>query len=105
MLWWDKHIAQEMKSNTSQRPHEVLVVSHGGCISTMVKNLMQSGRVEAQEVINWTVYNVSITTIEIEGNGKGRLVKYSDISHLPSPEDLVQSNADILTGVSGRPAA
>ncbi|KAJ3760805.1 phosphoglycerate mutase-like protein [Lentinula raphanica] len=97
LSWWDTDIVAGSTNTPGKTPHELLVVSHGGFISSLVKNLISSGRVEAEagQVTNWTCLNLSITTIEMEKGLKPRLVRYSDISHLET-EELVQYNADVL---------
>ncbi|KAK7467604.1 hypothetical protein VKT23_004657 [Stygiomarasmius scandens] len=92
LAWWDNEIVNKLETDSNQRT--VLLVSHGGFISSLVKMLISTGRIQASEAItNWTCFNVSITTIEIEYTGKGRLVKYSDVSHLDKSK-LVHANAD-----------
>ncbi|KAF5373642.1 hypothetical protein D9758_000935 [Tetrapyrgos nigripes] len=98
MAWWDTQIVNGLVRKLDQPtkdPLQVLLVSHGGFISGLVKMLINSGRVQPsnEPIANWTCYNVSITTIELEQTGNGRLLKYSDISHLDSSR-LVQANAD-----------
>jgi 2,3-bisphosphoglycerate-dependent phosphoglycerate mutase len=99
--WWDKEIvnkltvALEQPIESTRAPLQILLVSHGGFISSLVKILISSGRVRPPDepITNWTCFNVSITTIELEQTGKGQVVKYSDISHLDSSK-LLHANAD-----------
>ncbi|KAJ4478476.1 phosphoglycerate mutase-like protein [Lentinula aciculospora] len=97
LSWWDMEIIKRLAGAGGNRPQEVLVVSHGGFISSLVKNLISSGRVEAkpEQVTNWTCFNLSITTIDMKEGSKPLLVSYSNISHLKA-EELVQYNADVL---------
>ncbi|KAF9059091.1 phosphoglycerate mutase-like protein [Rhodocollybia butyracea] len=94
--WWDTTV-KELTEAPGKKPYEVLVVSHGGFISALVKNLISTGRVETEpnQVTNWICFNLSITKIEVEEGSKARLVTYSDISHLKA-SDLVTYNADVL---------
>lgn len=96
LSWWDEQIVDGLANAPVKTSHQVLVVSHGGFISALVKNLISSGRVKAEpeQVTDWICFNVSVTTIEVEKK-QGRLVSYSDVSHL-NAADLVQYNADIL---------
>ncbi|KAH7874826.1 histidine phosphatase superfamily [Lentinula edodes] len=97
LSWWDTDIVEGLTGTPRKVPREVLVVSHGGFISSLVRNLISSGRIEAEpeQVTNWTCFNLSITTIDFEEGIKPRLVSYSNISHLEA-EELVQYNADVL---------
>ncbi|KAJ3809892.1 phosphoglycerate mutase-like protein [Lentinula lateritia] len=97
LSWWDTDIVKGLTGTPGKVPREVLVVSHGGFISSLVRNLISSGRIEAEpgQVTNWTCFNLSVTTIDLEEGIKPRLVSYSNISHLEA-EGLVQYNADVL---------
>ncbi|KAJ3980134.1 phosphoglycerate mutase-like protein [Lentinula detonsa] len=97
LSWWDTEIIAKFAATPGNVPHEVLVVSHGGFISSLVKNLISSGRVLAgpEQVANWTCLNLSITTIVVQEGSKPTLASYSDTSHLKT-EELVQYNADVL---------
>ncbi|KAF5388900.1 hypothetical protein D9757_005085 [Collybiopsis confluens] len=96
--WWDREIVQgaaHAPPKAKDVPYEILVVSHGGFISSLVRHLVSSGRARG-EVSSWICHNVSITEIELAG-GKpgGKLIRYSDTAHTEA-ERLVQYNADIL---------
>ncbi|EEB92724.1 hypothetical protein MPER_08727 [Moniliophthora perniciosa FA553] len=82
--------------------HEVLVVSHGGFIGALVQNLLLTKRVvplNESTIWSWKCYNASITTIDLDKDGKGRLLKYSDISHLGAASAKVtQVVADVEAG-------
>lgn len=97
LSWWDEQIIDGLADASVKTPRQVLVVSHGGVISQLVKNLISSGRVktEPEQVPGWTCFNVSVTTIEVMENKQARLVSYSDVSHLNAAE-LVQYNVDDL---------
>ncbi|KAK7040824.1 hypothetical protein VNI00_009420 [Paramarasmius palmivorus] len=92
-------------TETQPKRHEVLVVSHGGFIGTLVKNLLLTKRITPVKELtswSWKCFNVSITTIELDENGKGRLLKYADISHLGAASGKVaQIVADVEAGDAG----
>ncbi|ESK90189.1 phosphoglycerate mutase [Moniliophthora roreri MCA 2997] len=82
--------------------HEVLVVSHGGFIGALVQNLLLTKRIvplNESTARSWKCYNASITTIDLDEDGKGRLLKYGDISHLGAASAKVtQIIADVEAG-------
>ncbi|KAE9398984.1 phosphoglycerate mutase-like protein [Gymnopus androsaceus JB14] len=101
LTWWDTQIVDGLTKAPGKKPHQVLVVSHGGFISALVKNLISSGRVKAEaEITNWICFNVSVTTIEVEENSEARLVRYSDVQHL-KVDELVSYNADVVKAAEG----
>ncbi|KAJ7572587.1 phosphoglycerate mutase-like protein [Mycena floridula] len=79
--WWDKHI---LDANMDLSSSTVLVTSHGGYISVLMKNLIQNKKIQcAQEILNWKCDNCSITILEVDGgSGMGTLIQYSDNEHL-----------------------
>ncbi|THV03915.1 phosphoglycerate mutase-like protein [Dendrothele bispora CBS 962.96] len=97
LAWWDSEIVNGLCKQTPEGSvadqRTVLLVSHGGFISGLVRMLIKSGRIQAEPITNWTCFNVSVTTIEMENSGKGRLVKYSDTTHLDRSK-LLHANAD-----------
>jgi broad specificity phosphatase PhoE len=93
--WWNKFILQYLSTvPVRDTPYEVLVVSHGGWIGTLVRTLVNSRKLKAAEgiVITGTCLNVSVTRIEMEDNRNGAVTKYGDISHLVG--NFVETNAD-----------
>jgi len=106
--WWSDVITAYVDSLTSAaretesrkdsipQPACVLVVSHGGYISRLISNLVQSGKVRCAQgvVVNGKCWNASISVIDVYGDGQGVLVSYSDTTHLKV--DLVQTNADVI---------
>lgn len=83
MVWWRDAIVERTASlSMGGEPYNILVVSHGGFISTLVKSLVRSGKVTADRVkILQNLPNMSVSIIEWDGV-TWRLVKYGDISHL-----------------------
>jgi len=83
MAWWrDAIVACTAPLSIGREPYNILVVSHGGFISTLVKNLIRSSKVTSDAVkILPSLPNVSVSVIEWDGE-IWRLVKYGDISHL-----------------------
>jgi len=94
--WWNTSILQYL-SNLPARdtPYEVLIVSHGGWIATLVRTLVNSRKLKiAEGIAIGECPNVSVTRIEMEDNRNGTVTKYGDISHLVGK--VVQTNADEL---------
>ncbi|KAG7092948.1 hypothetical protein E1B28_009250 [Marasmius oreades] len=94
--------------------HHVLVVSHGGFIGSLVRKLVETGRIQSLRKTpmrgsNWVCHNTSITTIDVGEDGKGTLVKYADIAHMleaVKEGKVATRNADVpqeaMNAVSGR---
>ncbi len=91
--WWGKDIVQYVASLPSrEEPYNVLVVSHGGLIGTLVRTLVQNGSVRPKKgVVLASCPNTSISVVEWEGR-MGRLVRYGDASHLSTGP--LEVNAD-----------
>lgn len=84
LAWWRKDIVEYTASLPPREdPYNILVVSHGGFLGTLVKNLIRNGEVslEKEVVILALLPNVSVSLIEWDGE-RGRLVRYGDASHL-----------------------
>lgn len=95
--WWSTTLQRlsELQAHQEQ-PYNVLIVSHGGWIQTLMRTLVNSRKLKvAKGVAINSCLNVSVTTIETDGNRKGVVVKYGDVSHLITK--AVASNADELT--------
>lgn len=88
---WD---AAELGHETSQERRDVLIVSHGGLIGILLQALCR-GTVRVEKGVRLTkCVNASITVIEIEAaSGRGRITKFSDVSHLTVP--VVEENVDV----------
>ncbi|KXN92256.1 hypothetical protein AN958_08709 [Leucoagaricus sp. SymC.cos] len=83
LTWWKKAIVDYTASlPLREEPYRILAVSHGGFISTLVRNLIHGGQLISEKVVILpSLRNVSVTTIEWDGK-VWRLVKYGDASHL-----------------------
>ncbi|KAL0565850.1 hypothetical protein V5O48_016170 [Marasmius crinis-equi] len=115
MSWWDTDILGLTKrpvqsldlpnhQNENEKQHHILIVSHGGFIGTVVKQLLDTGRISdsssspAMTQMKWSL-NTSITTIDIDESGEGTLVKYADIGHMLDAVRegrIVEKNVDVL---------
>lgn len=101
--WWREAVmpwvkayweAAELGHETSQGRKDVLIVSHSGLISVLLRALSR-GMVRVEDGVRLTrCANASITVVEIEAaSGKGRIGRFSDVSHLTVP--LVEENVDV----------
>lgn len=97
--WWNQRALHRTASFPPRdTPYHILVVTHGGFIRTLVKNLIQSRKARCDEgVVIWKCFNSSVTIIEVGNDRKGIIMKYADISHLGAMADVVESNADEVT--------
>ena len=78
---------------------DVLVVSHGAYINTLCHVLVATGVIEMDPNMRMgSCYNTSVTVIEMRRDKRGKLIKYSDISHILYTEEVVQANADEQSG-------
>jgi probable phosphoglycerate mutase len=93
--WWEKIILKRTASLTPRSdPYNILVVTHGGFIGTMVRNLIQAKQMKCKQgVVIWRCANTSVTVIEVDRNRQGTVVKYGDTSHMKRNEGAVD-NAD-----------
>ena len=100
--WWsDTIIPYALTSLHGRGPGEglgptpILLVSHGGYIHKMVSRLIETGQVvDSEGVMTGKCWNASVSVIEVEADGKGVLVTYSDTLHLKG--DLVDVNVDVV---------
>lgn len=92
--WWNRAIAKHLPEfSETAFPLNVLIVSHGAYITTLVRALCAAGIVVPLPGIRFgSVYNTSITIIDMRRDRRGKLLKYADISHLAEP--AVAHNAD-----------
>jgi len=94
--WWNTSILHYLVTLPAREtPYEILVVSHGGWIGTLVRTLVNSRKLKAEGITIGKCLNVSLTRIEMEDNQNGTVTKYSDVSHLVGK--FVETNADVLT--------
>lgn len=92
--WWNRVIAKHLPefSETSS-PLNVLIVSHGAYITTLVRALCAARIVVPLPGVRiGSVYNTSVTIIDMRRDRRGKLLEYADISHLAEP--AVTHNAD-----------
>lgn len=94
LKWWDEAIASELPNiPISTSPYNILVVSHGAYIATLVRALCAAKIIEPLAGLRFgSVYNTSVTIIDMRRDKRGTLVEYADISHLVAP--AVANNAD-----------
>lgn len=92
--WWSRTLQTFSALQDRVPPYNVLIVTHGGLIRTLVRTLVGSRKLTiAPGVATDTIcLNVSITQIEIDGSGKGVVIRYGDTSHLITK--AVENNAD-----------
>ena len=96
--WWDRVIlGQVLSRQKGLDVTGVLVGTHGGVITTLTRQLIGSRKVRcADGVIILRCMNASISVIEVYEDGRGELVRFSDVDHLQKMAVPLASNADIL---------
>ena len=85
--WWNRKIMQSVLSRSKDNDDEVanvLVVTHGGAIHTLVEDLLGSRKIKAAKgVAHDKCMNGSITIIEVERSSRrGHLLAFGDVQHL-----------------------
>ncbi|KDR73566.1 hypothetical protein GALMADRAFT_619803 [Galerina marginata CBS 339.88] len=95
--WWNQQILGHVLAKRNEaETMTVVVTTHGGFITTLVRALIGSRKVKCGPgVVVWRCMNASVTVIEVGENRKGTLVAYGDVSHLDGVAAL-ESNADIV---------
>lgn len=95
--WWEELVQMLLGLKDRDEPYNVLAVSHGGFIGTLVRQLIQTQNVrnERMLVVQRTLLNCSISLIELNDDGEGLLVKYSDVEHMNDGAGLIQDNVDV----------
>jgi 2,3-bisphosphoglycerate-dependent phosphoglycerate mutase len=95
--WWKKSLipcASRLQKEDSKDSSQILMVSHGGFIGTLVQELYGSRHVKlAPGVKIGHCLNTAICEIVLEGN-KGTIVRYGDVSHLE--QEAVGFNVDTI---------
>ncbi|KAF9027055.1 phosphoglycerate mutase-like protein [Hymenopellis radicata] len=81
--WWDGLVAD--CGSTRSGAQNVLAVSHGGFIITLVKALLARGKMSGSDAEG----------DYIEMDGTARLVRYGDISHLDGKFKVLDRNVDV----------
>lgn len=109
--WWTTSLLPCALSSFSEvgEQRNILVMSHGGFITTLVRELLASGQLEcANDIVMGQCFNTAVAVIEVHGRkvegekltiGKAVLVKYGDVSHLGT-EEVRESNWDELAAKS-----
>ena len=99
LTWWKQTILQTILQHPSSVTRHILVTSHGGFISTLVRALVVNQLVTPATglvMTGWNCLNSAVTIIEVEEDGKGTLLVYGDASHLEGK--AVGVNADAVGG-------
>lgn len=95
--WWNNTLLPYLSSQPQRdSPYEILMMSHGGFIGTLVRSLIKEKQLSKPEgVFIGQCFNVSVTKIEMEDNQKGEVVQYGGLSHLLGvKQTVIESNAD-----------
>ncbi|KAH8099524.1 phosphoglycerate mutase-like protein [Cristinia sonorae] len=97
--WWKRNIIQRhvhgasSHANSGSAAVNVLVVSHGGAIGTLVLGLVGSRKVRCGKgVAVGRCMNASVSVVELGEDGAGVLVSFGDTTHLEG--ELVAVNVD-----------
>ncbi|KAG8901028.1 hypothetical protein FRC01_009952, partial [Tulasnella sp. 417] len=103
LAWWDDTIVPLARSRDVSSTVNVLAVSHGAWIGTMVRSGLASRNYRGRDKFGGPLFNSSITIVRVDEGGKtGEIVKYGDISHLLLAkkdgkwEKPSANNADVL---------
>ncbi|KAF8912028.1 histidine phosphatase superfamily [Gymnopilus junonius] len=81
--WWNQQILGHILSKSKNLPTTVVVTTHGGFITTLVRELIGSRKAECGDgVIVWKCFNSSVSVIEVGENRRGTVVSFGDVSHL-----------------------
>jgi 2,3-bisphosphoglycerate-dependent phosphoglycerate mutase len=99
LAWWKQTILQTILQHPSSETRYILVTSHGGFISTLVRALIVNQLVmpaTGLAVTSGKCLNTAVAIIEVEEDGKGTLLVYGDASHLQGK--AVGVNADAVGG-------
>ncbi|KAG8894639.1 hypothetical protein FRC00_008651 [Tulasnella sp. 408] len=104
LAWWDSTIVPLTRSKDISSPVNVLAVSHGAWIGTMVRSGLASRNYRGRDKFGMPLFNCSVTIVRVDEGGKsGEVVKYGDISHLLLAkkdgkwEKPNANNADVLS--------
>ncbi|KAF7778559.1 hypothetical protein Agabi119p4_2904 [Agaricus bisporus var. burnettii] len=96
LTWWRKNIVEYTATMVPrEEPYNILAVSHGGFLGTLVKNLVGAGDLRLVEgVVLASLPNASVSLIEWDGR-KGKVIQYGEEGHLRRADRLDQ-NVDEL---------
>lgn len=94
LSWWDGTIMPLV--SRSSNTETVLVIGHGSFTANLMKALgSQRGFDMSLSAGKGKAYNTGISIVEIENDGRGTLVQYSDVGHLKDMEQgVVTGNVD-----------
>lgn len=99
--WWNQTILQSVLSRFKDDEEilNVLVVTHGGVIATLIRNLLGSQKIKtADGVVVWRCINASVTVIEVDRSSrKGVLICYGDVAHLGQMDLKANADQEIVT--------
>jgi len=102
VAWWNWLIAHIESLGPRQDPYYFLFVVHGGFLSSLLANLVESGKVEREEDVLLGIhrcFNCSVSLVDIAETGVPKLVKFGDIKHLDQEQlamEVVKINVDEL---------
>lgn len=108
VAWWNSLIAHIESLGPRKDPYYILVVVHGGFLSSLLADLVESGKVEREEDVLLGVhrcFNCSVSLIDIAETGLPKLVKFGDIKHLDQEKlamDVVKINVDEIAVVGDK---
>jgi probable phosphoglycerate mutase len=100
VTWWDSLTAHIESLGPRQVPYYILVVVHGGFLSSLLSELVKSGKVEREDGVLLGIhrcFNCSVSLVDIAETGVRKLVKFGDIKHLDQEQlamDVVKINVD-----------
>ena len=104
VAWWNSLIAHIESLGPREDPYNILVVVHGGFLSSLLGDLVQNGKVERGEDVVLGIhrcFNCSVSLVETSETGVPKLVKFGDIKHLDQEQlamDVVKINVDEMVG-------
>ena len=108
VAWWDSLIAHIESLGPRQDPYYILVVVHGGFLSSLLADLVESGKVEREEDVLLGIhrcFNCSVSLVDVAEKGVPKLVKFGDIKHLDQEQlamDVVKINVDEMVVVGDK---
>lgn len=108
VAWWDSLIEHIESLGPRQNPYYFLVVVHGGFLSSLLADLVESGKVKREEDVVLGIhrcFNCSISLVDIAETGVPKLVKFGEIKHLDQEQlamDVVKINVDEMVVVGDK---
>ena len=98
--WWNSLIEHIDSLGPRQDPYYFLVVVHGGFVSSLLANLVESRKVECEEGVllgSHRCFNCSVSLVDIAETGVPKIVKFGEIEHLDQEQlakDIIKVNVD-----------